>query len=301
MLDDGWFSGRRDDTSSLGDWSVSPDLWPEGLGPLVDYVTERGMQFGLWVEPEMVNPDSDLARAHPEWLLQCGGRLPVALPAPVRARPGPRRRVRARAEEPGRAAVDLRHRATSSGTTTGTSTMPATPPTAPRGCTPTPWPSTGCSTSCASGIPGWRSSPAPAAARGSTWGSWSGPTGCGPADTIDALERQSIQRYTALLLPPELMGTHIGSPEAHTTGRQHSLTFRAITALMGPPGHRVGPDHAGPRRAGRGGSLGRPAQADARAAALAGPSSTSTTRTRRSPCTGWSPRTGGRRCSPSRR
>jgi alpha-galactosidase len=54
-----------------------------------------------------------------------------------------------------------------------------------------------------------------------------------PSDTIDALERQQIQRYTQLLLPPELMGTHIGGPEAHTTLRRHSLTFRAITGLWG--------------------------------------------------------------------
>ncbi|MBM7499567.1 alpha-galactosidase [Brachybacterium muris] len=64
VLDDGWFGSRRDDTSGLGDWVVSPDAWPEGLGPLIDHVTGLGMQFGLWFEPEMVNLDSELARAH---------------------------------------------------------------------------------------------------------------------------------------------------------------------------------------------------------------------------------------------
>jgi len=69
VLDDGWFRGRNDDTSSLGDWYADPVKYPQGLGPLADYVRSMGMQFGLWVEPEMANPDSDLLRAHPEWAL----------------------------------------------------------------------------------------------------------------------------------------------------------------------------------------------------------------------------------------
>ena len=76
VLDDGWFLGRRDDTAGLGDWTVDPDVWPRGLHPLVDHVTGLGLQFGLWVEPEMVNPDSDLAREHPEWILAAGNRMP---------------------------------------------------------------------------------------------------------------------------------------------------------------------------------------------------------------------------------
>jgi alpha-galactosidase len=69
VVDDGWFHGRRDDTAGLGDWWVDQQVWPQGLHPLVDHVRRRGMEFGLWFEPEMVNPDSDAARAHPEWLL----------------------------------------------------------------------------------------------------------------------------------------------------------------------------------------------------------------------------------------
>ncbi|MEL6744642.1 MAG: alpha-galactosidase, partial [Pseudomonadota bacterium] len=71
VLDDGWFKGRNDDTTSLGDWVPDPDKYPNGLHPIVDYVVdEKGLEFGLWVEPEMVNPDSDLYRAHPDWVLQ---------------------------------------------------------------------------------------------------------------------------------------------------------------------------------------------------------------------------------------
>lgn len=73
VLDDGWFAGRRDDTTSLGDWRADPGIFPEGLGPLITHVQALGMDFGLWVEPEMVSPDSDLYRAHPDWCLQLAG------------------------------------------------------------------------------------------------------------------------------------------------------------------------------------------------------------------------------------
>jgi alpha-galactosidase len=68
VLDDGWFTGRADDHAGLGDWYVDREKFPHGLGPLVERVHRLGMGFGLWVEPEMVNPDSDLYRAHPDWV-----------------------------------------------------------------------------------------------------------------------------------------------------------------------------------------------------------------------------------------
>ncbi len=73
-VDDGWFSGRRTDHAGLGDWTVSPDVFPSGLEPLIAEVHRLGMQFGLWVEPEMINPDSDLYRAHPDWVQHFPGR-----------------------------------------------------------------------------------------------------------------------------------------------------------------------------------------------------------------------------------
>ncbi len=69
VMDDGWFGERTGDHAGLGDWRVNRDRFPDGLKPLVDEVHELGMKFGLWVEPEMVNPDSDLYRAHPDWVL----------------------------------------------------------------------------------------------------------------------------------------------------------------------------------------------------------------------------------------
>jgi alpha-galactosidase len=74
VVDDGWFGGRRADNAGLGDWYPSPVPFPDGLGPLVAHVHGLGMKFGIWVEPEMVNPDSDLYRAHPDWVLHQPGR-----------------------------------------------------------------------------------------------------------------------------------------------------------------------------------------------------------------------------------
>ena len=69
VLDDGWFKGRNSPTSSLGDWIVDDQKYPEGMHPLVNHIHSIGMTFGLWFEPEMVSPDSDLFRSHPEWIM----------------------------------------------------------------------------------------------------------------------------------------------------------------------------------------------------------------------------------------
>ena len=69
VMDDGWFGQRKNDHAGLGDWYVNQQKFPHGLKPLIDHVHSLGMSFGLWVEPEMVNPDSDLYRAHPDWAM----------------------------------------------------------------------------------------------------------------------------------------------------------------------------------------------------------------------------------------
>lgn len=74
VVDDGWFGARNSDKAGLGDWVVNGKKFPNGLGPLIKRVNDLGMQFGLWVEPEMVNPDSDLYRAHPDWVIHFPGR-----------------------------------------------------------------------------------------------------------------------------------------------------------------------------------------------------------------------------------
>lgn len=74
VMDDGWFGARNNDRAGLGDWVVNPQKFPQGLRPLIERVHALGMDFGLWVEPEMVNPDSDLYRKHPDWVLNFPGR-----------------------------------------------------------------------------------------------------------------------------------------------------------------------------------------------------------------------------------
>ncbi len=74
IMDDGWFGQRKTDHAGLGDWYVNKEKFPNGLKPLIDKVKSLGMDFGLWVEPEMVNPDSDLYRKHPDWVLNFPGR-----------------------------------------------------------------------------------------------------------------------------------------------------------------------------------------------------------------------------------
>lgn len=74
VVDDGWFRGRTSDRAGLGDWTPDPIKFPDGLSPLASAVRDLGMRFGLWVEPEAVNPDSDLYRAHPDWVYRAGDR-----------------------------------------------------------------------------------------------------------------------------------------------------------------------------------------------------------------------------------
>lgn len=75
VMDDGWFGVRNDDNTSLGDWNVNEKKLPGGLKHLVDEVNKIGLKFGIWMEPEMISPDSDLYRAHPDWAFAVPGRV----------------------------------------------------------------------------------------------------------------------------------------------------------------------------------------------------------------------------------
>ena len=250
----GWPTGPPRSASSGSCWTTagSPDaarttpgsatgpstraVWPDGLTPLVDHVRSLGMEFGLWVEPEMVNLDSDLARAHPDWVLgPAAGFGPSARNQHVLDIAHPE--VFAYLlESPRRTRRPLRHRVPEVGPQPRAARGRARAPPTARSCTPRWRRSTGCSTRSGRATPGWRSRAAPAAAAGSTWASWSGPTGCGPRTATTRVERQSIQRWTGQLLPPELIGAHIGASPSHTTARISSDTFRLTTALFGHPG-----------------------------------------------------------------
>lgn len=231
VLDDGWFRHRRDDKAGLGDWFVDEGVWPDGLGPLVDHVHGLGMQFGLWFEPEMVNPDSDLARAHPEWILRPGDRLPLEArwqQVLDLGHPGAYdyvlERVDAIISEYGvdyvkwdfnRDVVEAGH------TTTGQAGVHEQTLAVYRLMDELRRRHPGLEIeSCSSG--GGRVDLGILERTDRVWAS----------DCIDALERQSIEAGTGLLVPPELMGSHIGSPHCHTTGRRHDLSFRAGTAFF---------------------------------------------------------------------
>ncbi|MET0352507.1 MAG: alpha-galactosidase, partial [Plantibacter flavus] len=229
VLDDGWFLGRRSDGSALGDWRVDPTVWPDGLGPLVDHVRRLGMEFGLWFEPEMVSPVSELAAAHPEWLLQrpdddvrtwrnqyvldmadpdARAHVLDAMSAVIREHhvdfvKWDQNRDVVHAVHAGRAGIDahtrgvyalmdelrLRH----------------------------PWLEI---EACASG--GARADLGVLERTDRVWAS----------DSNDAVERLPIQRWTELLLPLELIGSHVGPEVSHTTRRHLDLDFRMAVSLF---------------------------------------------------------------------
>nr|WP_238357308.1 alpha-galactosidase [Kribbella italica] len=232
VLDDGWFRGRRDDHAGLGDWYVDEGIWPKGLHPLVDHVTGLGLQFGLWVEPEMVNPDSDLAREHPDWILAAGNRMPptarhqqglnLGIPA---AYDYLLERLDAILNEYDISYLKWDHNrdfVDGGNQQTGTAGIHAQTLALYRLLDELKRRHPGLEIeSCSSG--GARVDLGVLERTDRVWGS----------DSNDALERQKIQRYTQLLLPPELIGCHVGPPKAHTTGRTQTLAFRATTALFG--------------------------------------------------------------------
>ncbi|WP_426167564.1 alpha-galactosidase [Sandarakinorhabdus sp. DWP1-3-1] len=234
VLDDGWFKGRRSDRAGLGDWTVDPAVWPDGLGPIIAHVRDLGMEFGLWVEPEMVNPDSDLYRAHPDWVLATPpapqldfrhqlvldfGRADVrehlfgAVDALLRDHPiaylkwdmnrdishpgGADGRAGARAHVLGLYDVLDRLRATHPGVEIE---------------------------SCASG--GGRADYAILARTDRIWTS----------DSNDSIDRLGIQRGFSHFFPAELMGSHVGPRRCHISGRVLPMALRVATALFGHMG-----------------------------------------------------------------
>ena len=230
VLDDGWFLNRRHDRAGLGDWTVDAEVWPDGLGPLIAHVRGLGLEFGIWVEPEMVNVDSDLYREHPDWVLRAGEALPpewrhqqvldLAVPEAWQHVLGlldamlrdhdigylkwDHNRDLIQAGHDGRPGVHGQTLAVYRLLDELRARHPGVE-----------------IESCASG--GARVDLGILARTDRVWAS----------DTNDALERQTIQRWTQLLLPPELVGSHVGPPTAHTTGRTHDLSFRGATALFG--------------------------------------------------------------------
>ena len=231
VLDDGWFGARRGDRSGLGDWVVSKDVYPLGLAPLIEHVESLGMDFGIWVEPECVNEDSDVFRSHPEWALVDRGREPIR---------GRNQLVLNLANEEAFDHVfgqldrllsenriafvkwDMNRSHVAGSGLDGAAGSHAQTLAVYRLIEELRdrHPHVEFE-SCASG--GGRVDLGMIERVDRVWAS----------DTIDALERQEILRGLSLTLPLEFIGSHIGSRTAHTTGRRHSLAFRGLTAFFG--------------------------------------------------------------------
>lgn len=233
VLDDGWFHSRRNDRAGLGDWVIDPAVWPNGLSPIIKYINDKGIEFGLWFEGEMVNPDSDLYRAHPEWILHEADRVPplwrhqlvldighegafnhvleqtsaVLAAHNIAYIKWDHNRVLVDAGHLGSAGV---HRQTQAIYRLFAELKKRHPGLEIE--------------SCASG--GARIDLGVIDLVDRFWTS----------DNNDALERQTIQRWTAQVIAPELLGTHIGPTHGHQTGRTLELSMRATTALFGHAG-----------------------------------------------------------------
>ncbi|MFB7886273.1 alpha-galactosidase [Microbacterium sp. NPDC056057] len=232
VLDDGWFEGRRDDTAGLGDWTVDTDVWPDGLHPLVDHVRALGMEFGIWVEPEMVNPDSDLARRHPDWILR--GRM--SLPPSARqqqvldlAHPDAYAHIaehlHALLDEYPIAYLKWDHNrdlVDAASGPAGSARVHEHTLAVYRLLDELKAAHPGLEIeSCASG--GARVDLGILDRTDRVWTS----------DSLDPLERLDNQKHTGIVVPPEMLGMHLTTPVVHSSGRTVSVDLSGAVALLG--------------------------------------------------------------------
>ncbi len=229
VLDDGWFGQRDDDTTSLSDWQVDPRKYPDGLGPLIDHVHNEGMTFGIWFEPEMINEDSDLHRAHPDWALgsedQTLGRQQKALNMGLRdVRDFIYDRMAAILTEYPIDYIKWDHNRV----------LPAPDADQTRGSYAlldrlrADFPHVEIE-SCASG--GGRIDFGILKRTQRVWLS----------DSNDALERLKMQHNAALFLPMSVTGSHVGPRHCHTSGRILDISFRAWVAAQRHMGFEMDP------------------------------------------------------------
>ncbi|NOJ13478.1 alpha-galactosidase [Vibrio splendidus] len=238
IIDDGWFVGRDGERTALGDWYLDEVKYPSGLEPVIEHVNQQGMEFGLWVEPEMVSQDSNLYRNHPDWVLglqgyhQPSGRWQYVLDLQNEAcfnylyerlnalltqynityLKWDMNRELVQPGHQGKAAV---HGQTKALYRLVDELNLAHPEVEIE--------------SCSSG--GGRIDFEILKRTHRFWAS----------DCNDALERQAIQKGMSYFFPPEVMGAHIGPAECHSTNRRHSINMRGVTALMGHMGVELDP------------------------------------------------------------
>ncbi len=244
VMDDGWFGRRNDDTNSLGDWFANPQKLPGGLSRLGERIRALGMQFGIWMEPEMVSPDSDLYRAHPDWCLRIPGREDITSRHQLILDLGRKEvqdfvcdAVSRTLQESGAAYLkwDMNRNFTNIGS--------ASLPTDRQGEIPhryilglyavmarltAEFPEV-LFEGCASG--GGRFDAGMLYYVPQIWCS----------DNTDALCRCSIQYGTSLVFPPSTMGSHVSAVPNHQTGRVTPLETRFAVALGGCFGYELDP------------------------------------------------------------
>ncbi|KAA3515685.1 alpha-galactosidase [Agrobacterium rosae] len=239
VLDDGWFGKRDDDTTSLGDWDIDARKYPDGLKPLVDHVTGLGMQFGIWFEPEMISPVSELFKKHPDWALQIDGR-PLLQSRTQLVLDLTRKEVSDYLFSKIDAVLanhavsyikwdmnrDLTHAGGADGRAKTSAQTRAVYALMDRVRAAHP---TVEIESCASG--GGRIDFGALKRTHRVWTS----------DCTDALERLEIQRGASLFVPPEILGSHISASPNHQTGRRHTLAFRALVAMAYHMGVELNP------------------------------------------------------------
>ncbi|MBQ0933614.1 alpha-galactosidase [Ideonella alba] len=244
VLDDGWFLGRHHDRAGLGDWWADPSKYPDGLAPLAQHVVSRGMEFGLWFEPEMVNPDSELHRAHPDWALQLHGRPMLTARHQL--------------------VLDISRPEVSQYLFEKIDALLSTLP-----ISYIKWDHNRdlAAAGLADGRPGWHVQVGAAYALmqrlldkhpGLEIESCSGGGGridfgvlrhthrVWTSDCIDAGSRVPIQRHFLQFFPPEVMGAHIGTAPAHSTGRSQAMAYRGAVALSGHLGVELDVRHLDP-------------------------------------------------------
>ena len=240
VLDDGWFKGRRGDFAGLGDWVVDKEIYPQGLSPLIDHVNQKGMEFGLWFEPEMVNPESDLYRAHPDWVLATQGNeqlnfrnqlvldltrsevvdylftaiddILTEYPKIVYIKWDMNRDINHAGNALGKPAVHQQTKALYQLIKHIKQQHPHVE-----------------IESCSSG--GARVDYGILGLTDRVWTS----------DSNDALDRLSIQRGCSFFFPSEVMGAHVGPRECHITGRVVNIEMRAAVAFFGHMGLEMDP------------------------------------------------------------
>ena len=232
VLDDGWFLGRTDDTRGLGDWTADPTRWPDGLRPLAQHVRNAGLEFGLWVEPEMINEDSDLARTHPDWILRARPELPPRFRHQQvldLTNPGAYAHILGVLDglvshleltylkwDHNRDLIDAGH------PTTGAAAVHAQTQALYRLLDElrARHPELEIE-SCASG--GGRVD----------LGILERTDRVHTSDNHDPLDRSRMLRWTGMLVPPEMLGSHVASAVSSVTGRTHDLHTRCAIAFLG--------------------------------------------------------------------